>query len=75
MENGVYTYGELKEQLKNEKIKLEFCGNTVLEVNGLIFATVNKIEIYKMMISGEKIPEDVMKLYKKYNGPLPNGFK
>ena len=55
MENGVYTYGELKEQLKNEKIKLELCDNVVLEVNGLIFATVNKIEIYKRNIDAFNI--------------------
>ena len=55
MENGVYTYGELKEQLKNEKIKLELCDNVVLEVNGLIFATVNKIEIYKRKIDAFNI--------------------
>ena len=55
MENGVYTYGDLKEKLKNEKIKLELCDNTVLEVNGLIFATVNKIEIYKSNIDAFNI--------------------
>ena len=53
MENGVYIYGDLKEKLKNEKIKLELCDNTVLEVNGLIFATVNKIEIYKRKIGDD----------------------
>ena len=55
MENGVYTYGDLKEKLKNEKIKLELCNNTVLEVNGLTFATVNKIEIYKRKIDAFNI--------------------
>ena len=54
MENGVYTYGEVKEKLKNEKIKLEL-DDTVLEVNGLIFATVNKIEIYKRKIDAFNI--------------------
>ena len=53
MENGVYTYGDLQERLKNEKIKLELCDNTVLEVNGLTFATVNKIEIYKRKIGDD----------------------
>ena len=53
MENGVYSYGDLKAQLKNEKIKLELSDNTVLEVNGLIFATVNKIEIYKRKIGDD----------------------
>ena len=55
MENGVYTYGDLKEKLKNEKMKLELCDNTVLEVNGLIFATVNKIEIYERKIDAFNI--------------------
>lgn len=32
-------------------------------------------EAYAEMISGKKLPDDVMALYKKYNGPLPNGFK
>ena len=53
MENGVYTYGELKEKLKNEKIKLKLCDNTVLEVNGLIFVTVNKIVIYERQIGDD----------------------
>ena len=53
MKNGVYTYGDLKEQLKNEKIKLELCDNTVLEVNGLTFATVNKIVIYERQIGDD----------------------
>ena len=55
MDNGVYSYGDLKEKLKNEKIKLELCDNTVLEVNGLIFTTVNKIEIYKRKIDAFNI--------------------
>ena len=55
MKNGVYSYWNLKEQLKNEKIKLELCDNTVLEANGLIFATVNKIEIYKRKIDAFNI--------------------
>ena len=55
MENGVYTYGDLKEKLQNEKIKLELCDNAVLEVNGLIFATVDKIEIYKRNIDAFNI--------------------
>ena len=49
MKNGVYSYGVLKEQLKNEKIKLEVT-NKVLEVNGLTFTNVNKIVIYKKQI-------------------------
>ena len=53
MENGVYTYGVLKEQLKNEKIKLELCDNKVLEVNGLTFVNVNKIVIYKKQIGDD----------------------
>ena len=52
MENGVYTYGDLKEKLKNEKIKLEV-DNKVLEVNGLTFATVNKIVIYERQIGDD----------------------
>ena len=52
MENGVYTYGDLKEKLKNEKIKLEV-DNKVSEVNGLTFATVNKIVIYERQIGDD----------------------
>ena len=52
MENGVYTYGDLKEQLKNEKIKLEV-DNKVLEVNGLTFTNVNKIVIYEQQIGDD----------------------
>ena len=49
MENSIYSYGELKEKLKNKKIKLEV-DNKVLEVNGLTFTNVNKIVIYKKQI-------------------------
>ena len=52
MENGVYTYGDLKQKLKNEKIKLEI-NNTVLEVNGLTFTNVNKIVIYERQIGDD----------------------
>ena len=52
MENGVYSYGDLKEKLKNEKIKLEV-DNKVLEVNGLAFTNVNKIVIYEMQIGDD----------------------
>ena len=52
MENGVYTYGVLKEQLKNEKIKLEV-DNKVLEINGLTFTNVNKIVIYERQIGDD----------------------
>ena len=53
MKNGVYSYGNLKEQLKNEKIKLELCDNTVLEANGLTFVNVNKIVIYERQIGDD----------------------
>ena len=52
MENGIYTYGELREKLKNKKIKLEV-DNKVLEVNGLAFTNVNKIVIYEMQIGDD----------------------
>ena len=52
MENGICTYGELKEKLKNKKIKLEV-DNKVLEVNGLIFTNVNKIVIYERQIGDD----------------------
>ena len=52
MENGIYTYGELKEKLKNKKIKLEV-DNKVLEVNGLTFVNVNKIVIYERQIGDD----------------------
>ena len=31
-------------------------------------------ETYAKMVSGDTIPDDVLKLYKKYNGPLPKAF-
>ena len=52
MENGVYIYGDLKEKLKNEKIKLEV-DDKVLEVNGLTFVNVNKIVIYERQIGDD----------------------
>ena len=52
MENGICTYGELKEKLKNKKIKLEV-DNKVLEVNGLTFTNVNKIVIYERQIGDD----------------------
>ena len=52
MENGVYTYGVLREKLKNKKIKLEV-DNKVLEVNGLTFTNVNKIVIYERQIGDD----------------------
>ena len=52
MENGVYTYGVLKEQLKNEKIKLEV-DNKVLEVNGLTFTNVDKIIVYERQVGDD----------------------
>ena len=52
MGNGVYIYGELKEKLKNKKIKLEV-DNKVLEVNGLTFTNVNKIVIYEQQIGDD----------------------
>ena len=52
MENGIYTYGELRDKLKNKKIKLEV-DNKVLEVNGLTFVNVNKIVIYERQIGDD----------------------
>ena len=52
MGNGVYIYGELKEKLKNKKIKLEV-DDKVLEVNGLTFTNVNKIVIYEQQIGDD----------------------
>ena len=52
MENGVYSYGDLQEKLKNEKIKLEV-DNKVLEVNGITFTNVNKIVIYERQIGDD----------------------
>lgn len=28
-------------------------------------------EVYSKMINGEKLSDDVLALYKKYNGPMP----
>ena len=52
MENGIYKYGDLKEKLKNKKIKLEV-DNKVLKVNGLTFTNVNKIVIYERQIGDD----------------------
>ncbi|MBQ7126593.1 hypothetical protein IJO12_05860 [bacterium] len=32
-------------------------------------------DVYAKMIAGEKLSDDVLALYKKYNGPLPVGYK
>ena len=32
-------------------------------------------DVYAKMIAGEKLSDDVLTLYKKYNGPLPVGYK
>ena len=65
-------YPDLYEHLTNKEIK-----ETSLKVSHYASTSIGEFvaEVYKMMISGREIPSDVMNLYKKYNGPLPNGFK
>ncbi len=65
-------YPDLYEHLTNEEIK-----ETSLKVSDYASTSIGEFvaEVYAMMISGREIPSDVMNLYKKYNGPLPNGFK
>ena len=65
-------YPDLYKHLKDEDIQ-----KTTMKVSWYAGTSIGEFiaEVYKMMISGKEIPEDVMKLYKKYNGPLPNGFK
>ena len=65
-------YPDLYEHLTNKEIK-----ETSLKVSRYASTSIGEFvaEVYKMMISGREIPSDVMNLYKKYNGPLPNGFK
>ncbi len=65
-------YPDLYKHLKDENIQ-----KTTMKVSWYAGTSIGEFiaEVYKMMISGKEIPEDVMKLYKKYNGPLPNGFK
>ena len=64
-------YPDLYNHLKDEETH-----NTALKVSSYAGTSIGEFvaETYAKMISGEKIPDDVMKLYKKYNGPLPNGF-
>jgi hypothetical protein len=65
-------YPDLYEHLTNKEIK-----ETSLKVSDYASTSIGEFvaEVYKMMISGREIPSDVMNLYKKYNGPLPNSFK
>lgn len=65
-------YPELYEFLTNKKIH-----STALEVSSYASTSIGEFvaETYAKMIAGKHLSDDVIALYKKYNGPLPNGFK
>jgi len=65
-------YPDLYAHLKDKDIHA-----TALKVSSYSTTGIGEFvaEVYAKMIRGEKIPDDVMKLYKKYKGPLPNGYK
>ena len=60
------------EFLTNKKIH-----STALEVSSYASTSIGEFvaETYAKMIAGKHLSDDVIALYKKYNGPLPNGFK
>ena len=64
-------YPDLYEHLTNKEIKA-----TTSKVSLYATTSIGEFvaETYAKMIKGEPIPEDVLKLYKKYNGPLPVGI-
>lgn len=64
-------YPDLYEHLTNKEIK-----KTTEKVSCYAQTSIGEFvaETYAKMIKGDPIPEDVLKLYKKYNGSLPNGF-
>ena len=64
-------YPDLYKHLTDKDIK-----HTAWKVSRYATTSIGEFvaEVYKMMIKGEPIPEDVLALYKKYNGPLPKGF-
>ena len=64
-------YPDLYEHLTNKEIQA-----TAGKVSSYAQTSIGEFvaETYAKMIKGDPIPEDVLKLYKKYNGPLPNGF-
>ncbi|MCQ2754463.1 MAG: hypothetical protein MJ231_05380, partial [bacterium] len=64
-------YPDLYEHLTNKEVQ-----KTAGKVSAYAQTSIGEFiaETYAKMISGDKIPEDVLKLYKKYNGPLPKAF-
>lgn len=59
-------YPDLYEHLKNEEIQ-----NTAGKVSWYAQTSIGEFvaEVYAKLIKGEQLPDDVMALYKKYNGP------
>ena len=87
---GGTSYKGFSELLKNnpEKFKKQYPDLYEFLTNGDIKRTAFKVstyaatsigefiaETYAKMIAGVHLSDDVIALYKKYNGPLPNGFK
>ena len=64
-------YPDLYEHLTNKEIQ-----KTAGKVSAYAQTSIGEFiaETYAKMIQGDSIPEDVMKLYKKYNGPLLKGM-
>lgn len=65
-------YPDLYEFLNNSQIQI-----TAGKVSDYSQVGIGEFiaEAYAEMISGKKLPDDVIALYKKYNGPLPKEFK
>ena len=65
-------YPQAYEFLTNTNIQ-----NTAGEVSWYATTGIGEFiaDTYAKMVAGESISDDVIALYKKYNGPLPKGFK
>ena len=64
-------YPDLSEFLTNEKIQ-QTAGEVSLYAQTGIGEFV--AEVHAGLIDGKHFSDDVMNLYKKYNGPMPKGF-
>ena len=64
-------YPDLYEHLTNKEIQ-----KTAGKVSAYAQTSIGEFiaDTYAKMIQGDSIPDDVMKLYKKYNGPLLKGM-
>ena len=87
-ENPIYqdsvrfrTINDTNVDIKIEQATKDFFTNAEQEIAGEVsnYAKTSigefVAETYAEMIAGVHLSDDVIALYKKYNGPLPNGFK